>query len=98
MAGRDARREKALAHNEVARALRLELEASAGAARTRLVDQRRAMTAGLAPEEVRAIDAARDAQFGQARAREAARKDLAARQARPLRDRGLDRGGPGLGM
>ena len=62
IAQRDARRGKALAHNEVARARRLELEASAEVALARLVEKRRAMTAGMAPEEVGAMDAARDAQ------------------------------------
>ena len=59
------------------------------------------MTAGMAPEEVRAIDAARDTQLKQARALGAAREELAARQARQLQrgwDRGRDRDGPGLGF
>ena len=96
-AGRDARRKKALAHNEVAVSRRLGLEASAETARAKPVEARRAMTAGMAPEDVQAIDAARDTQLKQARARE----ELAARQARQLqqgRDRGFDRGGPGLGF
>ena len=67
MAQRDARREKALAHNEVAAARALELEASAEAARAKLVEERRAMTAGMAPEEVRAIDTARDAELERGR-------------------------------
>ena len=50
----------------------LELEASARAAQAKMVERRLAMTAGLAPEEVRAIDAARDAQPERERSREVA--------------------------
>ena len=99
MARRDARR--AEAHNEASAAKSLELEASARAARARLVGQREAMTAGMAPEEIRAIDAARDAEIEQVRAIEVARSELVARQARQPQqgwDRGLDRDGPGLGF
>jgi len=101
MAQRDARREKALAHNELFAVRRVELEASAETVRADLVGARRAMTAGLAPEEVRAIDAARDTQLRQARAIEVARSELVGRQERqpqPSWDRGLDREGPGLGL
>ena len=101
IAQRDSQREKALAHNEVAVARRLELEASSETALAELVEARRAMTTGMAPEDIRAIDAARDAQLKQARALKVAREQLAARQARQLqqgRDRGLDRGAPGLGF
>ena len=59
------------------------------------------MTAGMAPEEVQATDAARDTQLKQARALGAAREELAARQARQLQrswDRGRDRDGPGIGF
>ena len=52
IARRNARREKALAHNEMSATKRLELEASAEEARAMLVEARRAMTAGMAPEEV----------------------------------------------
>jgi hypothetical protein len=98
ISGRDSRRGKARAHNEVAAARRLELEASAEAARAQLVEARRAVTAGLAPEEVRAIDAARDAELGRARVLRSAREERRARQPEPGRDRGLDRDGPGLGI
>jgi hypothetical protein len=101
MAQRDARREKALAHNELSAARRLELEASAEPARVELAEARRAMTAGMAPEEVRAIDAARDAQLEHARAIEVARSELAAQQIRQVQrgwDRGRDRDGPGFGL
>ena len=78
---------------------RLELEASAEAAQAKLVEARRAMTAGMAPEEVRAIDAARDAEIAHARALVVARGEHAgrARQLQPGWDRGLDRGGPAWG-
>ena len=59
------------------------------------------MTAGMAPEEVRVIDAARDVEIEQARAIEVARSELVARQARQHQqgwDRGRDRDGPGLGF
>jgi len=100
MARRDARRGKALAHNEVAAARQLELEASAEAARTRTIETRQAMTAGLTPEEVEAIDAARDAQLEHARVLAVARGENAGRvrQFQPGWDRGLDRDGPGLGF
>jgi hypothetical protein len=100
-AQRDARREKALAHNGLSATRRLELEASAETARAGLAGARRAMTAGMAPEEVRAIDAARDARLEHARALVVARGEVAARQARPPQpgwDRGRDRDGPGLGL
>lgn len=97
---RDTRREKALAHNEVARARRLELEASAEVALTRLVEKRRAMTTGMAPEDVGAMDAARDAQLEHARAVVVARGEHSRRAQQLPRgwDRGLDRDGPGLGL
>ena len=85
MARRDARRAEALAHNEASTAKSLELEASARAARARMVGQREAMTAGMAPEEVRVIDAARDVEIEHARAIEVARSELVARQARQPR-------------
>ena len=102
IARRDARRDKALAHNEASAAK----SPRAGGLRPRRPGrgwsrQREAMTAGMAPEEVRAIDAARDAEIEQARAIEVARSELVARQARQLQqgwDRGLDRDGPGLGF
>ena len=106
MARRDARRAEALAHNEASAAKSLELEASARAAQARMVGQREAMTAGMAPDEVRVIDAARDAEIKQVRAIEVARAELATRQPQPRQprqprqgwDRGLDRDGPGLGF
>ena len=100
MARRDARREKALAHNELSATRRLELEASAETARAKLVGARRAMTVGMALEEVRAIDAARDAEIEQASALVVARGEHARRpgQLQPVWDRGLDRDGPGLGL
>ena len=101
IARRNARREKALAHNEMSATKRLELEASAEEARAMLVEARRAMTAGMAPEEVLVIDAARDVEIEQARAIEVARSELVARQARQRQqgwDRGLNRDGPGLGF
>ena len=101
IAGRDARRSEALAHNEAAVAKSHELEASARAARARVVGQRQEMTAGMAPEEVRVIDAARDVEIEQARAIEVARSELVAREARQHQqgwDRGRDRDGPGLGF
>ena len=99
-ARRDTRREKALGHNELSATRRLELQASAETARAKLAEVRGAMTAGMAPEEVRAIDAVRDTQLKQARALGAARGELAARQARQLQrswDRGRDRDGPASG-
>ena len=98
MARRDARRGKALAHNEVAAARQLELEASAEAARDKLVQARQAMTTGLAPEEIRAIDAARDAELDRARVIKSVLQERRARQPEQGRDRGLDRDGPGLGF
>ena len=67
----DARRAEALAHNEASAAKSLELEASARAAQARMVQRREAMTAGMAPDGIRAIDAARDAEIEHARALEA---------------------------
>ena len=96
MARRDARREKALAHNEVAATRRLELEASAEAARAKLVEARRAMTAGMAPEEVRAIDTARDAQLERAQVLRSVLQERRSSQLQPGWNRGLDRDAPGL--
>ena len=98
IAQRDSRREKALAHNEVAATRRLELEASADTARAELVEARQAMTAGLAPEQVGAVDAARDAQLDRARVLKSVLQERRARQLQPGWDRGLDRDGPGLGL
>jgi len=98
MVRRDARREKALAHNELSEPRHLELEASAETARTRLVEARRAMTAGLALDEVRAIDAARDAELDRARVLRSVLEERRARQLQPGKDRGLDRDGPGIGF
>jgi exodeoxyribonuclease V alpha subunit len=100
IAQRDSRREKALAHNQLSATRGQELEASAQVSLAELVEQRRAMTAGLAPEEVRAIDAARDAQLEHARAVVVARGEHSRRAQQLPRgwDRGLDRDGPGLGL
>jgi exodeoxyribonuclease V alpha subunit len=95
---RDARREKALAHNEMSVARCLELEASAETARAELVEARRAITAGMAPEEVWAIDTARDAELERARVLRSVLQERRARQSQPGRDQGLDRDGPGLGL
>ena len=98
MAQRDARREKALAHNELSATRSLELEASAEAARAKLVEARRAVTAGLSPEEVRAIDTARDAALERAQVLRSVLQERRSRQLQPGRDRGIDRDGPGLGL
>jgi exodeoxyribonuclease V alpha subunit len=97
MAQRDARRRKALAHNEMSAARVLELEASAETARGALVEARRAMTAGRSPEEVRAIDA-RDAELERTRVLRSALQERRAHQLQPGQDRGLERDGPGLGL
>jgi hypothetical protein len=96
IARRDARREKALVHNEVVAARRLELEASAERVLAKLAEARRAMTAGMAPEDVRAIDAARDAELHRAQVFKSFLEERQTRQLHQGRDRGLDRGGPGL--
>jgi len=101
MARRDTRREKALAHNELSATARLELEASAEAARATLVEARQGMTAGMVPEEVRAVDAARDAQLERARAALVVARGGQSRQAPQPQlgwDRGRDRDGPGIGF
>jgi hypothetical protein len=105
MTRRDGRREKALAHNEVAATRRLELEASAETARAKFVEARQAITAGMAPEEVSAIDAARDTDRAalalvhraQERARQGHQLDHGYGLG-PRPSRGPDRDGPGLGQ
>jgi hypothetical protein len=88
-----------LAHNELSTTRALELEASAEAARARLIEARRAMTAGVAPDEVRAIDTARDAELDRAQVLRSALQERRASQLQPNRDpRGLDRDGPSLGL
>ncbi|HTW09233.1 MAG TPA: AAA family ATPase, partial [Acidimicrobiales bacterium] len=97
MADRDERRARSLEHNESARGRRESLVAEAEMARAGLAERRQRLTAGMAPELVQAVDAARDAQRAElARAREA--QELAQELARGHHhDLGWDRG-PGRGM
>ena len=106
MSHRDARRAAGLGHSEAAREWRAHLAQGAELARSELAGERPRLVEGMAPEEVAAIDAARDAQRAElARAREVVRS---ARQARH-RGQGWDLGagreppgpereGPGLGL
>lgn len=98
LAERDSRRQRAFARNELATTGRLELGASAEAARAELVEERRAMTSGRAPDEMRAIDAAPDAEFDRIRVLKSVLHERRPRQLQPGWDRGHDRDGPGLGL
>jgi len=93
----DERRARSLEHNESARRRRDDLVAKTELARAGLAEQRQRLTAGMAPELVQAIDAARDAGRAElARAREA--RELAEELARGYHhDLGWDRGS-GWGM
>ena len=103
LARRETERSEALAFNQAVRERRARLVAQAGVTRAALVEERQRLVKGLAPEDVQAFDAAREAERAElAQAREGQER---ARQARPLvpdhrhdHRRGLDRGGQGLGM
>ena len=98
IAQRDTRREKALAHNELSGTRRLELEARARATQARMIEHRRALTAGMVPEEVQVIDAARDAELDRAQVLKSVLQGRRTRPFQPGHALGLGRGGPGLGM
>ena len=84
---RSSRRGKALAHNETLKGRRAHLADQAERARAELAGERQRLTAGMGPEEVTAIDAARDAQRAeQARLLEVVRSD------RHRREHGWGRG------
>ena len=83
MSHRDARRAAGLGHNEAAQERRAQLTRGAELARAELAGERQRLVEGMAPEEVAAIDAARDAQ----RAERAGAQEVV-RSARQARHRG----------